>query len=223
MTAVSRMNADQSISVAASTPEPAVDLAVRREQKLVASARAGDGKAFAALVGPHLPVVYRLAARACGDESLAEDAVQEALDLAYQQLDRYQPGTSMRAFLCAIAVTRAKTLARGERRRKVREDASAAPAGSATPADLVGAADLQRRVAEVLDALPEKRRQAALLRLDGGLSHAEIAKAMGSTERSVRVMVHMALKDLRAKLADVFGAERPSQEQEAAAAARSTP
>ena len=94
-------------TAAASTPSPTIDLAVQRERKLVEAAKKGDGKAFAALVRPHLPVLYRLAARACGDASLAEDAVQEALDLAYQRLDRYEPGTSMRAFLASMAVRRA--------------------------------------------------------------------------------------------------------------------
>lgn len=203
-------------------PVEAMDLAVHRERRLVEAARSGDGKAFGALVGPHLGVVYRLAARACGDETLAEDAVQEALDIAFRQLDRYEPGTSIRAFLAAIAVTRAKTLARGERRRRVREEVSAGPEGAATPADLVSAQDLQRRVMEAMDSLPEKRRQAALLRLDGGLSHAEIAQALGSTERSVRVLVHMALKELRARLADALG-NRPSRTSVAPAATRSMP
>jgi RNA polymerase sigma factor (sigma-70 family) len=215
------MNMTAPRTVAASTPSPAVDLAVQRERKLVEAARAGDGKAFAALVRPHLPLLYRLAARACGDASLAEDAVQEALDLTYQRLDRYEPGTSMRAFLASMTVRRAKTLARAERRRKVREDASATPQQADTPAELMGAADLKRRVVEALAELPEKRREAAMLRLDGGLSHAEIAEALGSTERSVRVMVHLALKDLRGKLSDMFGGDRPSQPEVASTATRS--
>jgi DNA-directed RNA polymerase specialized sigma24 family protein len=33
--------------------------------------------------------------------------------------------------------------------------------------------------------------------LDGGLSHGEIARAMGSTEGSVRVLVHLAMGTLR--------------------------
>lgn len=217
------MNTDPPEAVAASSPRPVADLAVERERKLVKAAIEGDGRAFAALVTPHLPVLYRLAARACGDASLAEDAVQEALDLAYQRLDRYEPGTSMRAFLASTAIRRAKTLARGERRRKVREDASGTPQQAATPAELVGAADLQRRIAEALDDLPDKRRQAALLRLDAGLSHAEIAEALGSTERSVRVLVHLALKELRSKLADVFGGDRASRPDAVSQEARSTP
>jgi RNA polymerase sigma-70 factor (ECF subfamily) len=181
------------------------DLAARREGKLVRSALDGDGKAIAELVKPHLPLLYRVAARACGDASLAEDAVQETLDVAYQKLAQYEPGTSLRAFLAAIAVQRAKTLARGERRRRTREDASAAPESVASPAEWLGAKDLGERVLAALEQLPDKRRQAVLLRLDGGLSHAEIANELGSTERSVRVLVHLALKELRAVLADVLG------------------
>ena len=200
--------------------EGTIDFAARREGKLVRAALDGDGRAFAELVKPHLPVLYRVAARACGDANLAEDAVQETLDVTYQRLAQYQPGTSLRAFLLAVAVRRAKTLARGERRRKTREDASMAPERAVSPAEWVGAKRLGERVVAALENLPDKRRQAVLLRLDGGLSHAEIAEELGSTERSVRVLVHLALKELRAVLADVLG-DRASQPEMPEQGARS--
>jgi len=55
---------------------------------LVSAALDGDGQAFSALVSPHLPALYRVAARACGHATLAEDAVQESLTVAFQTLRR---------------------------------------------------------------------------------------------------------------------------------------
>jgi len=185
--------------------------AVSLEHELVRRALDGDGRAFATLVEPHLGVLYRIAHRACGNRSLAEDAVQDALALTYERLGRYQPGTSFRAFLAAHAVKKAQTLLRGERRRRTREDASDAPQSVPGPQDLARAAEAARRVQAALATLPEKRRAVAMLRLDAGLSYAEIAEAVGTTEGSARVLVHMALKELRAQLADLTREEETSE------------
>jgi RNA polymerase sigma-70 factor (ECF subfamily) len=177
------------------------------EHELVARALEGDGRAFASLVEPHLPMLYRIAARAAGSRALAEDAVQEALTLAYQRLDRYTPDTSLKAFLAAIAVRKAQTLLRTERRRRAREDVADAPERIAGPAEMVSAARTAQRVREAIAALPKKRRAVALLRLDAGMSYPEIAEALGTTEGSARVLVHLALKEIKEKLEDVLEPE----------------
>ncbi len=174
--------------------------AAETEVQQLRAALSGDGRAFAGLVRPHLPMLYRIAAREARHESLAEDAVQEALVIVHERLDRYQPGTSFKAWLAAIVVNRARTLARGERRRVAREEAALPPQPSPSPAARVEGRALVNRVRDALDALPPKRRQAAILRLDGGLSHGEIAEVLGSTEASVRVLVHLAMKALREAL-----------------------
>lgn len=171
-----------------------------QEEALLQRALAGDGRAFAQLVSPHLPVLYRIAGRAIRDDGLAEDAVQEALVVAHRQLSRYRAGTSLRGYLAAIAVRRAQTLLRGEIRRRAREEKSARPAEDSSTEEVVVAEEQRQRLLAAIDRLPTKRKEAVLLRLDGGLSHAEIAAAVGSTERSVRVLVHLGLKELKANL-----------------------
>ena len=185
------------------TEQPSVSL----EHELCSRALEGDGRAFATLVQPHLPMLYRIAARACGQRALAEDAVQEALTLAYQRLDRYEPGTSLRAYLATYAVRQAQTLLRGERRRRAREDSADPPDHLPGPAQMLDAGRAAERVREALARMPEKRRAVVMLRLDGDMSYAEIAKATGSSEGSARVLVHLALKELAAELADLTSEE----------------
>jgi RNA polymerase sigma-70 factor (ECF subfamily) len=167
------------------------------ERERLTRALDGDGPAFAELVEPHLPTMFRIAARLCQSPALAEDAVQDALTVAYRRLGVYRAGTSMRAFLSAIAAGQAETLLRSERRRKRREEHTLALDREPTPADELEAKDLAALLRRALFALPAKRRQVALLRLDAGLSYAEIAQALGTTEASARSLTHLALTALK--------------------------
>ena len=182
-------------------PDAAGDATV--EGRLVRRALDGDGRAFATLIEPHLDLLHRVAARAAGSAALAEDAVQEALEIVHRQLSRYVPGTSFKAFVASIAVRRARTLLRAERRRWRRESATPDGPRPATPAELLAAEETARRIRTALAALPEKRQRVALLRLDAGLGYAEIASAVGTTEGSARVLVHHALRDLSEALRDL--------------------
>jgi len=181
-----------------------VDADASAEARLVRRAIDGDGRAFATLVEPHLDLLYRIAGRAAGSAALAEDAVQEALEIVHLRLSRYTPGTSFRAFVAAIAVRRARTLLRAELRRSRREGATPDGAGPATPAELYAAEETARRIRAALAAMPEKRQRIVMLRLDAGLGYADIAAAVGTTEGSARVLVHHALRDLHEKLRDLI-------------------
>lgn len=171
------------------------------EEERVSRALDGDGRAFAELVEPHLALMFRVAARLCQSPVLAEDAVQDALAVAYRRLSGYRPGTSLRAFLVTIAAGQAETLLRSERRRKRREEHALVFESEPTPADELEAKDLANRLRLALLALPEKRRAVALLRLDAGLSYAEIAQALATTEASARSLAHLAITALRDALA----------------------
>lgn len=185
-------------TTAAATGQSAEELALTtREEELLARVKAGDGQAFGQLVTPHLGVLFRVAARTTRDAALAEDAVQETLVIAHRQLHRYQAGTSLRAYLAAIVVRRSLTLVRGEVRRRARERGSSQPGNSFSAEETVTAELQRRRLGKALEKLPAKRREAVILRLETGLTHAEIASALGSTERSVRVLVHLGLKELK--------------------------
>jgi RNA polymerase sigma factor (sigma-70 family) len=176
------------------------------EHELLGRALAGDGRAFQSLVEPHLGMLYRIASRACGDRSLSEDAVQEALTIAFTRLAHYQAGTSLKAFLASIAVKRARTLLRGERRRRGYEERSVATERVPEPGELLETEQSARAIRAALEAMPDKRREVALLRLDGNLSYAEIAASLNTTEGSARVLAHLAMNELKGRLDALLGA-----------------
>lgn len=181
-----------------------LDSAAGNEAELIRLAIAGDGLAYRRLVEPHLAMLHRIATRMSGNKALAEDAVQETLTLAYKRLARYRPTASFKAYLAAIAATQAKTLARSERRRAKRQENSSQPQASAKPDEELEGALAAERIRQALSTMPDKRRRAAMLRLDAGLSYREIAQALNSTEGSARVLVHKAIHELKEKLADLL-------------------
>jgi RNA polymerase sigma-70 factor (ECF subfamily) len=167
------------------------------EAQMVSAALQGDGRAFASLVKPHLPMMLRIAARGSGDGSLAEDAVQEALVVAFEKLDRYRPGSSIKAFLATIVVKRVHTLRRSELRRRIREETATGPEPLPTPEQNLRRTSLALKIRDILGAMPKKRQQAVILRLDGGMNYSQIANALASNENSVRVLVHLGMKALK--------------------------
>ena len=69
-------------------------------------ARAGDGEAFAALVGPYRRELQMHCYRILGSLADAEDALQEALLSAWQGLAGYEGRASLRTWLYRVATSR---------------------------------------------------------------------------------------------------------------------
>jgi len=59
------------------------------KRKVLADARLGDGEAFAEMVLPYGPGLYRRALRLTGNPADAEDARQEALLKAFSRLNQF--------------------------------------------------------------------------------------------------------------------------------------
>src|SRR4051794_32006596 len=73
------------------------------ERALIASAQAGDERAFRALVDPHRRVLEVHAYRMLGSRHDAEDVVQETLLRAWRALERFERRASVSTWLYRIA------------------------------------------------------------------------------------------------------------------------
>ena len=176
-------------------------LDTKTEQALIADALEGDSRAFSRLASPHMDVLFRVCRRATSNDSLAMEAAQESLTLVWERLSKLREGVSFRSFLLGIATKKASSVRRSEKRIKARELLAQKSDTPASPEQLEDAKALEAQMDSFLTTLPKKRRQALILRMDGDLSYKEIATQLKSSERSVRVLVHMALKELRSHLA----------------------
>jgi RNA polymerase sigma-70 factor, ECF subfamily len=185
--------------VRTSAPRPLAQAAVREETPLVERARAGDPEARDALVRQYLPDVYRVTRRVLSDHDMAEDAAQDAMVNALGALPRFRGEASFRTWLLRIAVNAARSAGRrqGRRREVSLVLADHEPSRAVDPARRAELRTEVARVEALLGRLPPKQRMAVTLRVQQGLSYAEVATALDCTEGAARVNYHLGVKRLR--------------------------
>ena len=144
---------------------------------------------------PHLRAFAR---GLCGRPDMADDLVQEALMKAWAAQDRFEPGTSMRAWTFVILrnaylTDMRRNRFRGEYDEGVAERILTAPASQEEPIHL---SDMHR----ALLTLPAERREALLLVGAGGFSYEEAAEICGCAIGTIKSRVGRA----RSALSDML-------------------
>jgi len=86
---------------------------------LLAAARAGDGEAFSALIGPHLRALHVHAYRMLGSLDDADEALQDALLSAWRALDSYRGPAPLAHWLYRITTNSSLKVIRAKARRPV--------------------------------------------------------------------------------------------------------
>lgn len=144
---------------------------------------------------PHLRAFAR---GLCGRADMADDLVQEALLKAWAARERFEPGTSMRAWTFVILrnaylTDMRRNRFRGEYDEGVAERILVGPAEQEEPVHL---ADLHR----ALLTLPAERREALLLVGAGGFSYEEAAQICGCAVGTIKSRVGRARATLSAMI-----------------------
>jgi RNA polymerase sigma-70 factor, ECF subfamily len=136
-----------------------------------------------------LDSLYRTALRLTRVPADAEDLVQETYLKAFRAVDRFEPGTNLKAWLFTILHNTARNRARDHARDAVAVDsdavdraADAPPPGGAgrieTPESLLLRDTLGPELQAAMDALPDVFRQAVWLRDVEEFSYAEISRML---------------------------------------------
>jgi RNA polymerase sigma-70 factor (sigma-E family) len=146
-----------------------------------------------ALYAEHALGLTRLAVVMTGDRSCAEDIVQDAFLGLYRRWDRLPDTSAPLAYLRVSVLNGCRTaLRRTSLRRRAAAAAWPGPPGESAEARAL-LTEEQRAVAAALRRLPQRQREALVLRYYLDLSEQEIAQAMGVTRGTVKSATHRAL------------------------------
>lgn len=179
----------------------------------------GDAGPFEELVRRYqdyvINVVYKFFGRSVANRAdFAEDLAQEVFLKVFNASKGYTPSAKFSTYLYRVTANLCLNKIRDEKRRR---DMSldTTPGGdggephaarvvdnsvAASPAEALLKAELAEKVAEALDALPDKQRLAIILYRYDELSYQEIANVLGTTIPAVKSLIFRA----RAQLAELL-------------------
>ena len=181
---------------AAQPPVTGQALRILKDEKLAAMVAAGSDEAFAVLYRRHHQAIYRYSLSLLRQEADARDALQSTMLAALSSLRSRPIEGSLKPWLFRIAHNHSISIIRA----RAREAPTEAPAPAAVSDDPDTREQLRTLVSD-LGALPDRQRGAIVMRELNGLSYAEIAAALDTSEAGGKQLVYearSALHDLRA-------------------------
>jgi len=173
--------------------------------ELIARARAGDDRAFGALVERHQGAVAATVIGMLGRGDDADDVGQETFIRFHRALDRFRGESSLKTYLVHIAMNLSLNALKRRRRTLLRfvsrdEHDVDLPEPRVGPDGDVDANELQVVVQRAVARLGEKHRAVVVLRLFQDCSTRETAQILGVPEGTVLSRLSRAMKDLEAQL-----------------------
>jgi RNA polymerase sigma-70 factor (ECF subfamily) len=188
------------------TMAPAAGTAVAgrgADMALVERCRAGDLDAFEELYAAHAGKLFSVACRMLGNQSDAEDILQEIFLSAHRKLDGFRGDAALGTWLYRLAMNQCldHLRSRAARTSQVTDVLDDEPAryetGSPGLAEqAVAKMDIERALAQ----LPDGCRAVFVLHDIEGLEHREVAAALNIAEGTSKSQVHKARLRLRALL-----------------------
>ena len=187
------------------------------DRACVAQARAGDADAFRVLVERHSRSLFRLAYRMTGNQSDAEDVVQESLLRAYRQLDKFDERASFGTWLYRIAANCSLDLVRSKKRRSEQlapadpdrnDPILSLPALSPSPEREAQSGQVRERVAEAMQELSATERTAFVLRHFEGMCIEDVSKVLDCAPGAAKHSVFRAVQKLIRALEPLVSAAR---------------
>jgi RNA polymerase sigma-70 factor (ECF subfamily) len=174
------------------------ELAHLSDEAVVALAARSDEVAFAELYDRYGRVAYGLALRVLRDETLAEDAVQEAFLAIWRGAAHFIPERGKAStWILTLVHRRAVDLVRRENRRRAEPLEDAEVAASQGSAEDIAWLRLEReRVQAALKQLPDPQREAIELAYYGGFTQSELAERLGQPLGTIKSRMFAGLTRL---------------------------
>jgi RNA polymerase sigma-70 factor (ECF subfamily) len=182
------------------------------DAQLMLRVQRGDREAFEALVDKYRQPVFNLLCRALSDRHEAEDICQNVFVQVYKSAHRYRVSARFATWLYTIA----RNLCLNEFRRRARHPAESLHVPhpnqedqplyqiedrrTVPPPEALLQGELEAKIQQALEALPENQRLAILLCRQQDLSYEDIAAVLGCSLSATKSLIHRARETLRARL-----------------------
>ncbi|MGH9758565.1 MAG: RNA polymerase sigma factor [Candidatus Acidiferrales bacterium] len=194
--------------------KPYDDAKYQKEAELVTQTRAGDENAFADLVKPYMPKIYRLALRIARNREDAEDISQQALLKAYTHIGQFHGDARFSTWVTRITINEGLMKMRKRRNEEshfcdevAREEGTSAidklRAGeSFHPDNMFSRRERKRALRKAIDSLRSTSRAVVwMLGLEEKRSK-EVAQRLNMSEAAVKAQFMRARYRLRECLTD---------------------
>lgn len=188
------------------------------EAHLVKQAKAGDFDAFMQLVSEQKAKLYNLALKMTGNETDAEDVVQDTLVKAIDKIETFRGESAFGTWLYAIALNEARAVLAKRKHADLKPLEEYLPGGGQMdmhgkeisnklfdwedPHQRLESSELRRLINKGIEELPPMYREVFLLRYHEELSIKEIAKLVNESEAAVKSRVlraRLAMRDFLSK------------------------
>ncbi len=172
------------------------------DRALLTRLQAGDEGAYDSVFREWYPVLVRVAGAMLHDSDAAEEVAQEVMHELWRRAHILDAGLTLRAYLLRAVRNRALNHVRHQRvRRETQGDVTALYQEPVRADQPVVAAELADAVRVAVADLPPRCREVFELSRVDGLRYAEIAEALGISEKTVEAQMGKALRVLRERLA----------------------
>lgn len=178
---------------------------------LLQALQAGRESALETLIERHREPLFRFAFRYLRDETAAEDVVQETFVRVYFKAPRFEPRSSVKTWIYAIALNLCRDFGRARSRRGGAAEGVAEREGRAVeettdpappPSELSERKDRFDVLRRAIDLLPHKLKSALVLFSLEERSQNEVAELLDTTPKTVELRVYHAKKKLRELLGE---------------------
>lgn len=210
--------AEANRSVGESKNDVQDNLVSPEEAGLLASIKIGDAAAFETVFRQHYASLHDFACAWCGTSERADEIVSDVFLWLYEHRDTVQPKMSLVSYLYGAVRHRALNARRSDTRNELRHHrlaseshASVVPQRCATPEELY--LDHEQRsvraqsLVRALAPLSQTSRSIFLLRLQAGLSYAEIASIIGISANAAKTQFSRTLAAVRQAISVDDGGE----------------
>src|SRR5882672_10739366 len=199
-----------------------LELAELTDEDVMERCALGSETAFRALVQRYRSRIMNLVCRFINDRDRAEEISQEVFLRVYRNRERYRKSGKFSTWIFTIAVNLTKNEIRSRVRHKgtfsldaMEEDSGgqglAFPDLKPLPDEDLNASEIRRRVAEALEKIPARYREAVVLRDIEGLSYEEVGEILRIPGGTVRSRINRARLMLKERMKPCTRASAPAK------------